>query len=188
MMGLRFGWRATEVRESIWREDEALGEIPAAAMASWREDGDASWLRPFCTKGQPQIINFRNLTPDETRVMQSYWVDPNNALEGYARCLLMAFRIGVDFPGKELQKTAEGTAFSIIVKERGLRMLAEPFVAQIGRDYPAMISFYGKLIYDASVATETEKKASSPLSTPTPSSAAESTAATTETSPTAAVA
>jgi hypothetical protein len=181
-MSLRFGWRPTETRESIWREDEALGDIPAAALASWREDGDASWLRPFCTKGQPTLINFRNLTPDETRVMESYWVDPNNALEGYARCLLMAFRIGVDFPGKERQRTPEGAEFSVIVKERGIRMLAEEFVSQIAKDYPAMIGFYGKLIYDASVATEKEKKVSSPPSTPTPSSGTASTAATTEAS------
>lgn len=187
-MSLKFGWVAREVRESIWREDAALGDIPAAAMDAWREDGDASHLRDYCTKGQPQIITYRNLTPDEIRVARSPWLDPSNVVEGYARVLLLCFRMGVDFVGTETLNDPDGTGakFSIIVKDRGIRMLAEPFVTQLERDYPGMVAFYGALIWNGSTLTEPEKKASSPPSTPTPFSAEASTAATTAPSPSAA--
>ncbi len=187
-MGLSFGWRANDIRESIWSGDEALGEVSAAAMSAWNDDGDASHLRPFCTKGQPQIIRYRNLNPDEARAVQAFFLDPTGRLDGIMRAKLMAFRIGVDFEGKEEQGTPEGAKHSVIVRERGIRMLASPFVAELDRAYPGLVDFYGNLVLSSTFLTEKEKKASSPPSTPTPSLAAESTAAITEPSPSAAAA
>lgn len=191
-MGLRFGWRVTEVRESIWCEDEALTRdadgkvaVPAAAMAAWRETGDATALEPYCTNGKPQIIRYRTLTLDEIEVVRAPFIDPTHVVEGYRRLLIMCFRIGVDFAGKETQGTPDAVMHDIIVKQDGIRMLAEPFVAALERSHPGLIGFYGKLIWDGSRSTDAEKKASSPPSTPTPSSAEGSTAATTEPSPSA---
>ena len=187
-MSLKFGWRATEVRESIWKGDLCLlgpdgtSRATAAALAAWQEDGDASHLRPFC-EGTPTIIRVRTLSPDELQAVQALLFNPGIPMEGYSRAILLAFRIGIDFAGKEEHRTPEGAIHGITVNERGIRMLAEPIVAQLAQDYPGMVWFYGKLILDASQATEKEKKASSPPSTPTPSSAAESTAATTGPSP-----
>lgn len=181
-MPLEFGWRANEVRESIWKGDSALGEIPTAAAQAWAEDGDASHLEPYVLHGKPARITYRNLNADESRVMQAYFVDAVNPIQGYTRALLMCFRIGVNFPGLEEinDPSGSGVKHGVIVNERGIRMLAEPFVQQLEITYPGIVGFYGRLIFDGSRTTEKEKKASSPPSTPTPSSEAASTAATSD--------
>lgn len=194
-MSLKFGWKVNEVRESIWKGDDAIPkledgrpDVPAAALASWKLDGDASWLLPYCTKGKPTIIRYRNLSPDEVAVASAPYISPTDPLEGWVRSVLLCFRIGVDFQGIETSRTADGAIFSVVVKERGINMLAEPFVTQLATDYPGIVTFYGSLILNGSFVTEKEKKASSPPSTATPSSAAASTAVTTEASPPAAAA
>jgi hypothetical protein len=183
-MALSFGWRANDVRESIWRDDDALTNVPAAALEAWKEDGDASHLRPYALGGQPTVITFRTLNPDESRIAQAYFYQGDNALESYTRATLICFRIGVDFAGApDGIGTPDGTIHPRIVKDRGTRMLALEFVAAMEAQHPGIVSFYGGLIYKATWPTEVEKKASSPPSTLTPSSAAVSTTAITEPSP-----
>lgn len=186
-MALSFGWRANDVRESHWIDDPAFQNVSEAARQSWLEDGDSSHLAPFAKAGKPELITFRNLTPDETRVVSAYFADQAGTLEGYARATLACFRIAVDFPGaEETIRGVDGGNHPRIVKERGIRMLANEFVSHMETAYKGMVAFYGGLILRASFATDAEKKASSPPSTPTPSKAEESTPATTEGSQTSA--
>lgn len=183
-MAISFGWKANDVRESIWRDDDALTNVPGAALEAWKEDGDASHLRPYALHGQPTLISFRTLNPDESRIAQAYFYQGDNALESYTRATLICFRIGVDFIGApDMVGTTDGVLHHRIVKERGVRMLAQEFVSAMETSQPGIVSFYGGLIYRATWPTETEKKASSPPSTQTPSSAAESTTATMAPSP-----
>jgi len=165
-MGLSFGWRANEVRESIWSGDSALGEVPEAAMAKWREDGDAGHLAPYATNGAPSKITFRNLTPDEAQVVRAYY-DAPSTLEAALRATLMCFRIAVDFPEAPNEtRDQRGVRLQRIVKERGLRLLSNEWVAHIEQAYPGIVRFYGDLVFAASFPTNDEKKASSPPSTP----------------------
>ena len=201
-MGLKFGWRARVSRESIWRGDEALhkpscrllatrgadcdcGNVPAAALASWHGDPDASHLRAYATHGQPQIIRWRTLTAEEIVMCEAFYQDATNSFEAGMRAWLLAFRLAVNFPGKEDQRDEEDQSVkhSIVENEKGRDMLAEEFVKALMEEYPGIVAFYGSRIINASRPTAAEKKASSPPSTSTPSSAAESTPATTEASP-----
>lgn len=190
-MGLSFGWKANDIRESIWKDDTTLrgpdgkSRVSAAALDAWRTDGDASHLRPFC-EGEPQIITFRNLTIDEFELVRSFFRgDAVEAETAISRAFLLCFRLGVDFGGKEDQIDVDGARRKLIVRENGVRMLAEPFVAHLERAYPGIVGFYGGLIFNASMPSPAEKKASSPPSTQTPSSAAASTQDTTGASPSA---
>jgi hypothetical protein len=188
-MALSFGWRANDLRESIWKDDPALVGVPAGALDAWTEDGDASHLLPFATAGQPTIINFRALTPDEKPIVTAPMTDSDGngeRLAGFSRSLILAFRIGVSFEGADESMGPDpetGAKRRIVAKERGIRMLAPEIVADLDAVYPGLVQFYGNLIFQASFLTETEKKASSPPSTPTPSSEVASTAGTTEPSP-----
>lgn len=186
-MALSFGWRANDTRESIWREDTALQNVSAAALEDWKVDGDASHLRKFATNGKPTIITYRALNPDESRVAMALFFNSSNALESYSRATLICFRIGVDFKDApatiKVNEGYETVEHDRVVKDKGLRMLSLEFVADLEAKYPGIVSFYGGLIYRATYPDETEKKASSPPSMPTPSSAAESTTAITEPSP-----
>lgn len=194
---LEFGWVANEIRETIYYLDSSLavdGKVPVydedgnekrdadgkiitkdgkvcrapdAAVSAWREDGDASHLREYCV-GEPTIMTYRNLSLSETKVMQAFFVDSMNQVDGWGRATIMAFRIGVGFPGVEEQRMPDGTKRKIVVNEKGIFMLAEPFVNALVKKHPGIVNFYGGLIIKGSVATETEKKASSPPSTPTP--------------------
>lgn len=169
-MGLSFGWRASEVRESIWIGDPSLVNVSAAARAAWREDGDASHLRPFATAGQPSIITIRTLTPDEVRLAAGYLGDEGAVGDRgpYARAMLSAFRMAIDFPdAPEAFNTPDGARHERVVKERGTRMLANEFVTQLELSYRGIVAFYGDKILKASFATDAEKKASSPPSMPT---------------------
>ncbi len=182
-MALSFGWRSNDIRESIWKGDPALKNVTPAALEAWEEDGDASHLEMFETKGDPATrITFRNLTPDETRIAQGYFVDASS-FEGYMRAILVCFRIAVGFPDTPEVRTQDGVKRGYVVREKGIRMLANEFVSELENKYPGMVGFYGTLVLNASFATELEKKASSPQSTQTPSSAAVSTPAITEASP-----
>ncbi len=182
-MALSFGWRANEVRESIWRDDPALVGVTEAALQEWYVDFDASHLRPFAKLGQPTIIELRTLTSDEAQAVLGFFHDAANREEAWSRACLLAFRIGASFPGLEGVPTGDGQRHGVTVKERGIRMLAEPFVSQLSKDYRGIVITYGGHILNASILTDAEKKASSPPSTQTQSSEAASTAATTETSP-----
>ncbi len=183
-MSLSFGWRANDRRESIWIGDDALVNVSAAARAAWTEDADASHLTPFATAGKPTIIRFRTLTADEKPVAVSTMSDADSNTEGFARTMLRCFRIGVDFEDMpEEIPDATGARHKTIVKERGIRMLASEFVEWIETKYPGITFFYGYRIFQASYPSTEEKKASSPPSTQTPSSGAESTAVTTAPSP-----
>lgn len=184
-MALSFGWRANDQRESIWKDDPALVGVTAAALDAWREDGDASWLRPFATNGQPSVITFRTLTPDESRIAQAYMFGDGSALEAWTRATLACFRMACDFPDAptEIMTPEDQARHSRVAKDHGVRMLAPEFVADIEARYPGMVSFYGALIYRATHPQDAEKKASSPPPTLKPSSVEASTTAITEPSP-----
>ncbi len=189
-MGLRFGWRASTVIESVWRDDDALDldKAPPSAVEDWKKDMEASHLLPYATKGQPQIIFVRSVTPEQKAIVDGCYVDGGGGTyEASMRAWLAAFRMAVTFKGKEEQYVPSGAKHGVMVREKGgIPMLALPFVHELMEQYPGIVAFYGSRIIEASQATVAEKKASSPPSTPTPSSAGESTTATTETSPTAA--
>jgi len=187
-MALSFGWRANDIRESIWKDDQAIPrlaggsapDVPAGVLASWHEDGDASHLMPFATLGAPTIITFRSLTPDEKPVILALMQGAVNKDEGVMRALLACFRIGVDFKGAPAAvPDTDGVEHALSGKERGIRMLPLGFVGHMQDSYPGMIEFYGALVFQSSFLAEIEKKASSPPSMPTPSSGADSTADTT---------
>jgi hypothetical protein len=181
-MALKLGWRANDIRESYWKGDPAFKNIDAKALEDWQEDGDASHLERFATPGDPPTkITWRNLTPDEARVAQGYFIEATT-FEGYMRAVLVCFRMAVGFPDTPEVRTEDGKR-SYTVREKGIRMLANEFVTDIETKYPGIVAFYGGLILNASFASEIEKKASSPQSTPTPSSEAASTPVTTDPSP-----
>ena len=170
-MGLNMGWRAKDIRESIWKDDDSLAGVTEAALDSWREDGDASHLRPFATNGEPQIITFRPLSQDELEVVRALHVEAANTAEAMFRSWLLCFRIAVEFKGARTEFTVEHTGHKAkrIVKERGIKMLADEFVTYVEENQPGIIAFYGQLVFSASFLSPAEKKASSPPSTPTPS-------------------
>lgn len=188
-MALQIGWRANELRESIWIGDPALGEVPDAALEAWRLDGDASHLEPYATNGEPTTILFRALTLSE----QAYVRTPmygnesqGEKMAGLERAIILCFRIGCSFKGAgDSAGTDPGTGAKrkLIVNEKGIWMLSEAVINDVGKAFPGLIEFYGNLVFAASFLSEIEKKASSPPSTQTPSSAEASTAATTEPSP-----
>ncbi len=167
-MALDFGWLANDVRESIWIDDPALLNVSQAARDAWEEDGDASHLQPFAKNGQPTRITFGVLTTAQTQSALSFYGDSFNDADAFGRMLNLCFRMAVDFPDAPDEiTTAEGDKVKRVVKEHGIRMLADPFVAALARKYPRMQGFYGLKVYRASFATDAEKKASSPPSTPT---------------------
>jgi hypothetical protein len=187
-MALSFGWRANDIRESIWKDDPAIPrlvggnapDVPAGVLASWQEDGDASHLLPFATHGSPTIITFRSLTPDEKPVILALMQSAVNKDEGFMRAMLACFRIGVDFKGAPAAiPDSDGVDHALSGKERGIRMLPLNFVGYLQDNYPGMIEFYGGLVFQSSFLGDAEKKASSQPSTPTPSSVVASTTGTT---------
>ena len=179
-MALSLGWKANDIRESIWRGDPALVGVPQGALDAWEVDGDATHLEPYATNGKPTIVRFRSLSPDEKHVVTAPMADAENQVEGYQRSLLRCFRIGVSFDGVEEQSRGpDGERRRVTVRERGIQMMANEVVADLEIAYPGIVMFYGKLIFDSSFLTEAEKKASSQPSTPMPSSAEESTKDTT---------
>jgi hypothetical protein len=172
-MGLDFGWRANDVRETIWIEDSALVNVPPGVIDDWRADGDASHLRPYATAGQPEVFTFRTLTQDEAHYVRRFAEGEGDrpSMSALARVFLASFRIGVEFPtGPESLRDQAGARHSRTARERGIRMLNEEFVEYLARRYPGIVAFYGNLIFAATFATDAEKKASSPPSTPPPSS------------------
>lgn len=176
-MGLDFGWRVNDKHETVWKGDGALLDVPAGALADWEKDGEAVHLLPFAKNGQAEVFTFRALNLDEKRLMQGLYDEETS---GYARMVLACFRIGVEFPGasEEYKRESTGqTGFRLWDRVKGIRMLSEPFVAALEARYPGIVEFYGKLIFSATFPSEPEKKASSPQSTRTQSSAAETTTA-----------
>jgi hypothetical protein len=177
-MALSFGWRANDVRDSIWKGDPALVNVPAGALDAWQEDGDASHLEPYATAGDPTIIRFRALTPDEKPIVMGVMAGADSNIEGANRAWIRCFRMGVSFDGmEESAKDEYGAKRRMTVKERGIPMLANEVVMDLESKYPGIVVFYGALIFNASFLSDAEKKASSPPSTETPSQAAVSTVA-----------
>jgi hypothetical protein len=176
-MGLNFGWKAHDTRESIWSGDPALVDVPEVALEEWVKDGEARHLLPYAKAGQPSIIEFRALSIDESQHLELYRTGLGSGEESFARFLLMAFRMGVRFKDAPERgyRDHKGQEHAMLVRERGIAMLAEGFCDYIEREYPGIIGFYGVKVYFATRPSEPEKKASSPLSTQTPSSAAVST-------------
>ena len=184
-MALSLGWKANDIRESIWHKDPALRQpLADGVLAAWREDGDASHLEPYITNGTPTIIEWRALNADEKPIVQAPMTDAENNLEGATRAWLRCFRMAVRFKDtEEKAKTPDGLEHRLVVKERGVWMLSLGFVDSIIDNYPGLMEFYGNLVFMASFLSDAEKKALSPLSTATPSSAVASTADTTAPSP-----
>jgi len=171
-MGLDFGWRVNDKHETVWKGDAALVDVPAGVLDDWQRDGGAVHLLPYAKNGQPEVFTFRALNIDEKRLLQGLYDEESS---GYARMILACFRIGVEFPGASEEYKRESTGqsgFRLWERVRGVRMLSEPFVAALEAKYPGMVEFYGSLIFNATFPSEPEKKASSPQSTKTPSSAA----------------
>ena len=166
-MGLDFGWRVAETRESIWRDDPDLGPIPADVLERWEQDGEAAHLLPYVRPGgHPTTIRVRSLTQDESHFVQG--IVATAGADGIFRAWLACFRMAVSFEG--LPEKINGSP--TYVTERGFRMMAEPVVAHFAHAFPGITFFYGAKIYSAAIPSEPEKKASSPPSTTTPSSAA----------------
>lgn len=178
---LSIGWRANDVRESIWKDDPALKQpLPEAALAAWEEDGDASHLEPYATLGEATVVYFRALTPDEKPIVLGAQAAADNNVEGMLSAWVKCFRIAVSFSGMQESATdAEGVKHRMTVKPKGTPMLAPEVAEHMERTYPGMTAFYGELIYKASFLSDAEKKALSPPSIETPSAAAEYTTVTT---------
>ncbi len=169
-MGLNIGWRIRDTRESIWKDDDSLVDVSAAAMDSWKEDGDASHLRMFAKNGDPQIITWRPLSQDEIEVVRAFHIEATNTYEALARSWNMCFRIAVDFKGvRDEYVDYKGRKWPRIVNQRGMKMLSKEFSDGMEDAHPGIQAFYGNLIFAASFLSPAEKKASSPPSTPTPS-------------------
>ncbi len=168
-MGLNFGWKPSDVRESIWQGDDSLANVPEAALVSWRVDGDASHLKPYATNGAPSKITFRTLTADELMMVQTRYFGAER-VESYTRMVLLCFRIAVDFPDAPTETTdARGVKVTRVAKESGVVMMTDGFIRHIEESYPGIGFFYGNLVLQASMPTAAEKKASSQPSTPPPS-------------------
>jgi hypothetical protein len=181
---LDLGWRKQETRESIWLDDPALVGVSEAAIQEWIEDGEARHLLPFEKNGKAQIIEFRTLTADEVEAVKGVYREAGDQEEKNARACILAFRIGVTLPGlKATWNIGDGIDRPVTVKERGIRMLAEPFVTHLSLRYDGIVKFYGRKIINGSLLQDAEKKASSPPSTPMPSSAPQTSAGTTEPPP-----
>jgi hypothetical protein len=174
-MGMEFGWRVNDTRDTVWRGDSALANVPPGALEDWKKDGDASHLLPYATIGKAEVFTFRALNLEESR-----WVtgmNPASDLSGLLRQVLACFRIGVSFPGAPDTYARESTGqqgLSKTERNQGLRMLALPFVQALEEKYPGITGFYGGLIFNATFPSEDEKKASSPQPTLTQSSGAAS--------------
>ncbi len=182
-MAFDFGWKANDIRISIWRGDKALKDVPVAALEAWREEPEASHLEPYVKPGEKAtLVQLRNLTPDELRLAYGPYADALNNVEAWTRACLLAFRVAVSFVDMpaHIVNPATGDRHPTTVRERGVRMLANELVMYLEENNPGMVGFYGSLILDASSPTGAEKKASSPPSTQTPSAAAESIPAITE--------
>lgn len=165
-MGLQFGFIANSRRESIWPEDDALGEVPDAALEAFMLDGDATHLRPYVkASATPTRIVFRTLTQDEAAT-----VDVLRLQVAPLRAWEMSFRMGVDFPdAPETFQLPEGGTAPKTEMWRGFVVLSDGFVRSLKSRYRNIASFYGRLVYNGSFPSEAEKKASSPPPTPTPS-------------------
>lgn len=176
-MALDFGWQPNDVRETIWKGDNSLANVPVGALEDWAKDADASHLRPYCTGGKPEVFTYRALEINEARYVTG--LNAESDWPGYLVQLLECFRIGVDFPDAPTDGTIQSTGQQVRRNERvrGMRMLDKRFCHYLERRNPGIIGFYGTLIFKASFPSEEEKKASSPPSITTPSSAAESTTA-----------
>lgn len=178
-MGFGFGWEPNDERESCWPWEECFYDleadgstgnhrVPPAALDAWKEDLDASHVRDYARPGTtPGRITFRCLTTSEVAYCQDkFFGSEGGVLLTWAN----AFRLAVDFP-EELpeQVDSKGAGHRRRVKVASFQVLDEWFLASVRRRYPSLIATYGKHIWNASTATEAEKKASSLLPTRTPS-------------------
>lgn len=157
---LKLGYVAAEVRESLWPGDPAIDseKVSTAASEAFAEDGDASHLLPYVRAGaKPTRITFRSLSSDEAAMLTGLAVETN-----LFRAWEMAGRLAVDFPDLG-DGVGDGRKLELW---KGYRVLSDGFVRSLKREYPGMLSFYGRIVMTAATATEAEKKASSPLPTP----------------------
>lgn len=169
-MGLSFGWKSHAVHESIWKDDDALDNVPESALSEWKVNGDAIHLRPYATKGEPSKITFRTLTADEYLTVTTRYYETSGNLESLARMALLCFRMAVDFPDAPTEWVdARGVKHRRTEKVSGAMMLSDEFIQHIEEKYPGISFFYGHMVLDSAMPTPAEKKASSPPSTPPPS-------------------
>ena len=163
-VGLNFGWRFREKLTGIWKHDTALANVPPEAIAEWEKDGQAVHLMPYAINGQPSTFTFRALTGFETRAV--FGGGMNSAQWYYEAC-----RIGVRFKdAPEEALSPEGHKVPCVSKGAdGIFRLSPQFIDGTCDD--EFINMYGALIMGASLPTEAEKKALSPQSGPSPSSA-----------------
>lgn len=170
-MALDLGWFQDDVRDTIWKGDPALGEVPPDVIKAWEEDGAASHLLPYAKPGQePTVFTFRALTLREKAHVDSKWIS------GIWSVFTEAFLIGVEFKkASDPDRMPSGAFAERTVRENGIRMLNEKFAQGLEQRNPGIVRFYGQLICGGTFLTEAEKKALSPSSTTTPSSAGTST-------------
>lgn len=170
-MALRFGWRKNDVRESFWKDDphffdavdgKQVSRVTEQAEEAWLVDGDAEHLRPFVKPGidPPTRVEFRTLTLDEVGVVRGLreMLD-DNPTEFWHRATYLCFRLAVSFPDMGPTFTAGSITHARVVRDRGLSMLAEPWVRALDEAHPGIVKFYGRLVLASSFLTEPEKKA-----------------------------
>ena len=169
---LDFGWKVNEERDGAWIDDPALIGVTDAAKADWRKDGAAAHLLPFVKNGTLTIIKFRALNADEVRFVRRHAAD--GMAPPMENVILDCFAMGARLPSMaEAGKTGAGETLETMTRDAsGFHRISIPTLNAIDQRYPGLISFFGTRIFEASFASEPEKKASSPGSTG-PQSAAE---------------
>jgi len=174
-MGLDFGFKVNDKREGAWIGDPAFANVPESARADWEKDGAAVHLLPYAINGKPTVFEWRALDVYEARHMKRLFADWG---PGSMQLLtLECFALGVRFPDVQEDGPAQsGVPLKKMTRDaQGFARLSREFLGQLDQRYPGLIDAYGVLIFNATVPSEQEKKASSPPSTETPSSAADST-------------
>lgn len=168
-MGLTLGWRPKVSYDGAWPEDPAFKDVPPEVLAEWAKDGQALHLMPYAKNGEPTVFQWRALDGDARRFARSFLDGEGTVSRMFAVC----FRLGAEFKAGdgedfrvELPSGEVATGMQRTVKEGHLRMLAKEFVDALDINYPGLVDFYGALIWQASVPSVQEKKASSPPSTP----------------------
>ncbi len=171
---LTIRYRKERERDCAWINDPALLDVSESAKADWAKDGSLVHLQPFAKNGTLTVISVRDLEADEARYVRRFAMGGQVLLANLA---YECFALGARFKGQpDEQAMPDGTTVETIERDaNGFLRLSRAVMNGIDRDYPGLVNFIGNLILNASFASAIEKKASSPPSTETPSSAAEGT-------------
>jgi len=177
-MALTLRYTKGRTRDCAWIGDPALLDVPETAKADWRKDGAAAHLRPFAKNGDLTVITIRDLTPSEVRYVKRHVYTGASVESMYYDCFVLAAR----FKGApEAQAMPDGTTEGMLERNGdGFVTLSDAFITGLDHEHPGLVTFFGELIFGNTWPKAVEKKASSPPSTETPSSAAGDTSPSTE--------